>query len=767
MFVFNSLPFLLILQMSFPPTVVSPLWVEDSITQGRRLIENRYMVARPKEQILAATPASGASSGAIKKRKARSTGPAPPKPAENFDLDPTDFLFSSTQQLNNATEGGVGTDPAAPLSGTKRHTKLRNLRASARHAQHENTAAAGVEKSPLLPLRAGTATQAVADILAIDLPGENDEQEWSGGDSDLDTPLSERYARRRSGNRALHLDAEEKKSKGTSRLAQASSPGRGAEAAGIGAAKHGQHEHEALGAREDGSDHTMQSYGEIQTAEDHSGPSSEEEAAQAAAAAVGIASRFSLRNLHPERPLKLHKGTPLVPIQPVVTQRAHGRVGSIPIPEATRVASPWNEPTPKTAAGTRQTKALNKESEGPSGSGSRPAPVTVSFGGFSVPRPAKDGSDTPTLPTTVKKAITRDKVPSPWSPRPWDKDGGAVEKALVGVTRGSGPKRSRFAVENEEGVVGKRASEEQILDDEAEEEIPEEAALDFVPCSDGEEEEIEEEEGQENARENIDVEEPSKVHGKKAPTLTKRKAAEMEQVETKKTRATRRKAPLNALLDDTTTATTAATAAAEETTEEEAIQEGPKHGFISLTSVSAAIVDLCHSAVHRLRGLRLCVEGKEDGVVTHLVIGEERRTMKVMLAIANGAKLVTPEWLTASLEAGRWLPEGPYKPRMRFTAAADRARAQLDGSDGKERLLAQHAIHVSSGNGKAGPLKRVALALGASTAPLRNCSLCVVAGKGGERPAGLPRQVPAVTEEWLLNAAETYKIPDVKKYAVS
>lgn len=34
--------------------------------------------------------------------------------------------------------------------------------------------------------------------------------------------------------------------------------------------------------------------------------------------------------------------------------------------------------------------------------------------------------------------------------------------------------------------------------------------------------------------------------------------------------------------------------------------------------------------------------------------------MQVLLAIAAGAMLVTPDWLTASLEAGEWLPEAPF-----------------------------------------------------------------------------------------------------------
>lgn len=42
-----------------------------------------------------------------------------------------------------------------------------------------------------------------------------------------------------------------------------------------------------------------------------------------------------------------------------------------------------------------------------------------------------------------------------------------------------------------------------------------------------------------------------------------------------------------------------------------------------------------------------------QGTLLHLLA-------QVLLAIAAGALLVTPEWLTASVEAGEWLPEEPF-----------------------------------------------------------------------------------------------------------
>ncbi len=69
---------------------------------------------------------------------------------------------------------------------------------------------------------------------------------------------------------------------------------------------------------------------------------------------------------------------------------------------------------------------------------------------------------------------------------------------------------------------------------------------------------------------------------------------------------------------------------------------------------------LAQKAAKQLRGLRLVPPGTEEGRITHLVVGQERRTLKVLLAIAAGAFLLQPEWLAASLQAGAWLPEQPF-----------------------------------------------------------------------------------------------------------
>lgn len=45
-------------------------------------------------------------------------------------------------------------------------------------------------------------------------------------------------------------------------------------------------------------------------------------------------------------------------------------------------------------------------------------------------------------------------------------------------------------------------------------------------------------------------------------------------------------------------------------------------------AVEAGVQDVARNAVRALRGIRLCAEGHEEGRLTHLVLGQQRRTLK-------------------------------------------------------------------------------------------------------------------------------------------
>ncbi|KAL0055045.1 hypothetical protein WJX82_006219 [Trebouxia sp. C0006] len=194
-------------------------------------------------------------------------------------------------------------------------------------------------------------------------------------------------------------------------------------------------------------------------------------------------------------------------------------------------------------------------------------------------------------------------------------------------------------------------------------------------------------------------------------------------------------------------------------------------GCLGLSCVEPEVQELARNAVRALRGVRLCAEGHEEGRLTHLVLGQQRRTLKVLLAIAAGAVLVTPDWLTASLEAGEWLPEAPFLAQGRFAQAALAAR-EVQSSERPQPLHGKKVyVHVadaakkgpSTGNG--GPLRRLVAALGGKIVGAKACNLCIVSG-GCSRPANLSTDITAVREEWLLKGAEKYKLESERVHAV-
>lgn len=189
--------------------------------------------------------------------------------------------------------------------------------------------------------------------------------------------------------------------------------------------------------------------------------------------------------------------------------------------------------------------------------------------------------------------------------------------------------------------------------------------------------------------------------------------------------------------------------------------------YLGFTSVSPELRELARVAMQKLPGMRPCPSGRGDAAATHLILGDDRRTIKVLLAAANGAHLLTPEYVTASLEAGEWLEETPFRAASRFAAAAERARRAK--SAGQPPLLEGWALHLqappTSGGGRGsrgagsvlGDLKRLVCALGGRVCGPRDCRLCLLMD-GAEAPASLPPATPTAPVEWLLSSAESMSV---------
>lgn len=382
--------------------VVSPLWVEDSIEQNRRQIETRYTVARPKENPILTKPLSPrAASSGKRKRQNRSSAAAPPAPSATYDLDPSDWVFSSSQQLEESERISAGV-VAAPTRGNRlRRRPAHRKAASAREVGGTGkTMKKNLKTDPdmdILHAGIGSATQAVADILAIDLPGEERMGDGVGdSDEELDTPLSVRMARSRFPNDTQRPVGAK------SRLAKASGP----------------------------------------AAKGENGPNKPPTNTKTG---VPAGQRFSVRQLYrnPQRPVALHKGTPppgvlASPSGNVVAEKSHS-AAEIPIPLIQSVPSPWDDSIIDRTHFSHMPASQEEDGGGGSAFDRRHVRVTGQT------RSTAKNAGTPW--TMLKQINSRPVLPSPWSTaRPWD---AAAPKVIADYSARGGTKRSRLGSQSD------------------------------------------------------------------------------------------------------------------------------------------------------------------------------------------------------------------------------------------------------------------------------------------------------------------------------
>ena len=353
--------------------MISPLWLEASLAAGRRVVEKRYLVGRPKESLLAPALAPGSGGGSKKRRRAS----ALPKPADAYELDLHNF--SSTQHLNNGSraEGQQGGEevaspgrggpvgrrgakrgkaaghrgsaqvqqrarlPAVQEAAGEKEGEQKQQRPQQQQQQHCRVGACAGGRLPAI----GLATQQVADILAVDLAME--ELRGAGGpqgdEDDLDTPLSVRCARNSLGGRQQTASGGRGQPSEVGLAAHAEAGARVAPAGRSRLARMSPHEGPVAGAADEGSGCPGGSGVEAMEVEDHlpaspqgqqaspqqleqqqeeEGDGGGRERRQQREAELrrqkGVAARFSTRQLERNlaKPLLLHKATPLPGAEP-------------------------------------------------------------------------------------------------------------------------------------------------------------------------------------------------------------------------------------------------------------------------------------------------------------------------------------------------------------------------------------------------------------------------------------------------------------------
>jgi microcephalin len=182
-------------------------------------------------------------------------------------------------------------------------------------------------------------------------------------------------------------------------------------------------------------------------------------------------------------------------------------------------------------------------------------------------------------------------------------------------------------------------------------------------------------------------------------------------------------------------------------------------GMLAVTCASPELSDVVAAAAKQLR-MRLCPFA--SATVTHLVLGEPKRTLKVLHAIARGAWLLTPAWVYASVEAGQRQKEDTFEdetfPGARKSRVAHRDAA-FKGLLGAMKL----AVHEPRRTGPpASELRALAIAAGATLVKKGPCNVVIVASgdKTGATAAGIAHKgATIVTEQWMMDALAAYELP--------
>ncbi|XP_030603457.1 microcephalin [Archocentrus centrarchus] len=136
---------------------------------------------------------------------------------------------------------------------------------------------------------------------------------------------------------------------------------------------------------------------------------------------------------------------------------------------------------------------------------------------------------------------------------------------------------------------------------------------------------------------------------------------------------------------------------------------------------------------------------------THVVSGEHRRTLNILLGIAHGCWILSFEWILWSLEQRQWIPEEPYELADQFPAAQIcRLQRHLSAGEHQQDLFqGQPAMFVSqhSQPPTQSLVELIELCGGTVCKTVRQAGICI--GKySGRRPEGSR----ILSEQWVLDS---------------
>ncbi|XP_020840888.1 microcephalin isoform X5 [Phascolarctos cinereus] len=180
-----------------------------------------------------------------------------------------------------------------------------------------------------------------------------------------------------------------------------------------------------------------------------------------------------------------------------------------------------------------------------------------------------------------------------------------------------------------------------------------------------------------------------------------------------------------------------------------------------MTSMPSEKQNIIMQVVDKLKDFSFSCDVCES--TTHVIAGEPRRTLNVLLGIARGCWIVSYEWVLWSLEFGHWISEEPYELSDSFPAASIcRLERHLSTGQYQGDLFAgQPVMFITAAcEPPCAKLRELVQLCGGqvSSSPF-TASIYIGPYRGKKQP-----EIKYLSEKWILDSITQHKICPCENY---
>eukprot|EP01125_Pyxidicula_operculata_P021024 TRINITY_DN7945_c0_g1_i2.p1 TRINITY_DN7945_c0_g1~~TRINITY_DN7945_c0_g1_i2.p1 ORF type:complete len:175 (-),score=31.47 TRINITY_DN7945_c0_g1_i2:155-679(-) len=151
------------------------------------------------------------------------------------------------------------------------------------------------------------------------------------------------------------------------------------------------------------------------------------------------------------------------------------------------------------------------------------------------------------------------------------------------------------------------------------------------------------------------------------------------------------------------------------------------------------------------------VQSTVNSETTHLVLGKQQRTEKVLLAISRGIWVLTADWIRKSHKNRKWAKESDYEA-MKWFPGCIKSREARETSD---FLFKNMKFNLGTKTQFPGDkLESIITNLGGEMTDLiEDADYCVSGFRHLSKLNELDRPPKLITEKWIFDSLSEWKIP--------